>query len=180
MTVAVFFGKHAILVPLFPHAYCIPVFVVVLLESLVPVEMPAFPVAYGVVVLVVAHGLLAAGVQPFYEVAGPLAFALAVLVFSVERHVAEYGPAFNVAVRNSVLVLDFEFLDTVVVPLVALENVAIGVNPHGGLLCAVNVFFDDLFLGAFNGACAKAGKNAQKVKNIEKNERLIPTKVEKR
>ena len=158
----VLFGEDSVVVPFFPHANGVTVLVVMFLERLVAVEMPAFPVAHGVVILVVAYGFLPAAVQPFYKIAGPLAFALAVLVFSVERYVAEHCPALDFPVRHSVLVCNFELLDAVVVPLVALENLAVGVNPHGGFLCAVHVIFDDLFLGALDTARAKAGTSAQK------------------
>ena len=177
VTIVFFFRKDSVVMPFFPYACRVPVVVVVFLKSLVAVEVPTFPVAHGVVVLVVSHGLLAAGVQPFYEVACPRPFALAVFVFAVERHVAEHCPALDTAMRYAILVLDFEFLDAVVVPLVALEDFAVGVHPHGSFLCAVHVFFDNLLLGMLDGAAAKTATDAQKRQKGQKCRKNLPAHV---
>ena len=50
------FEQDAVIVPFFPDSGGVPVFIVMFFEGLFPVEVPAFPVVYGVVVLVVALG----------------------------------------------------------------------------------------------------------------------------
>jgi hypothetical protein len=70
-------------------------------------------------------------------------------------------------VGNIVLVRDFKFLDAVVVPLVPLQDFAIGVHPYRGLLDPVGVPFYHLFFGSFHGTTAKETEKAKKSGKME-------------
>ena len=68
---------------------------------------------------------------------------------------------------NVVLVRDLEFLDSVVVPLVPLQDFAVGIHPYGGFLDPVGVSFHHLFFGSFYGTAAKEGENTKKSGKME-------------
>ena len=149
--------------PFLPHADGVALFAVVFLEGLVAVVMPAFPVSNGVVVFVVAlrfHLLVAIE-------AGPLPGPEPFLVLAYHDHIAKPCPALDFSVGHVVLVGNLEFLDAVVVPFVPLQDLAIGVNPYGGLLDTVGVSFYHLFLGSFHGTTAKERKNTRKSDKME-------------
>lgn len=117
------------------------------LECFFAVVVPAYPVAYGVVVLVVTFGFLFAAVYSIHEVACPFAVAESFLVVSDHRDITKAGPALEFAVRNAVVVGYFEFLDAIVVPLVSLEDCPVRIDPDGGLFDAVCMPCEDLFFG---------------------------------
>ena len=111
----------------------------------------AFPVAYGVVVLVIADGL------DFLVllVARPFAVFFSLVVAPDHGDIAKTGPALEFAVRNAVVVWNFEFLDAVVVPFVPFEDGPVRIDPDGGLFDSVDMPCDDLFFGTFDGTAGE-------------------------
>lgn len=154
----VFFGDISVRVPFFPHTDGVAFFVVVFLESFVPVVVESFPIPYGVVVLVVALGL-----EFFIVVEGfPCTIFFAFLVVPCSNYIAVVCPFLEFTMRNVVLEGYFKFLDSIGVPFNLLCDFAIWENPDGRLFEVVYMVADDLFLRFFHGATCKNGKNGKK------------------
>ena len=133
--------------PLFPYSSGVAFVVVMFFKSLYTIVVIAFPVANGVVVLVIldCFDFLVLVVDR------PLAVFFPLVVAPDHRDIAKARPALEFAVREAVFVGDFEFLDAIVVPFVALEDGAVGVDPDGGLFDAVCMPCEDMFFGTFDG-----------------------------
>jgi hypothetical protein len=128
------------------------------LEGLVPVVVPAFPVAYGVVVLVMPLGLdFSVEIER-----GPVAVLFPFFIVAGADKVAEVAPLLELAVRDIVLERDFQLLDAVRVPFDLLENFAIRIDPDRGFLDVVHVVVQHFFFGPFYGTSAKERNNAKK------------------
>ena len=108
--------------------------------------VPALPVAYRVVILVILNGF------DFFVlvVDGPLAVFLPFVVVADQRNIAKTCPALEFAVGEAVFVGDFEFLDAVVVPFVAFQNRSVRVNPDGSLFDTIYVPIQDLLFSSLD------------------------------
>ena len=138
---SVFFGKHTIVVKMFPHTDVVPVVVVMFFKCLYPIVMESFPVANREVVFIKLDRF------DFFVlvVDCPLAVFFPFVVASDHRDIAKACPTFEFAMREAVFVRNFEFLDAVVVPFVTLEDGSVRVDPDGGLFDAICVPCEDMF-----------------------------------
>ena len=103
VTVAVLFGKHAVVVPFFPHASGVAFVVVMFFKSLYTIVVIAFPVAYGVVFLVILDrfNFLVLVVDR------PLAVFFPFVVASDHCDIAKACPTFEFTMREAVFVGNF-------------------------------------------------------------------------
>ena len=142
-----FLLQGTVIVPLFPDTYRTAFVIVMFLKGTFAVKMPTFPIPHRMVVFIIEIRLDFLVTKE----SRPLSVLEALLIVSEQSHVAKARPAFEISVRDPVLVGNFKFLDAIGVPFVPFQDFAVGIHPDRGLFRSVRVFGKHLFLGALHG-----------------------------